>query len=119
MPEKNLLRPPAQEKPGIASQILDYISSNARGQPEGKWLDRQQGQEAIYAEPQNEMLQSASSGTWRAPLMKMMKYLSEEGGITLGDVAKRAGLSRYESDTLKTLFQINRPGLTNIRVRKK
>ena len=92
----------------VTRKIFDYIKSNAMGQPEGKWFSRKQGDEGIYAEPKNEMLESQSSGYWKGPLLKMMKYLSEKGGITLKDVVKEAGLSKYEAETLEELIRINK-----------
>ena len=92
----------------MTKQIFNQIRRNAKGSPEGAWFNRKPGQEAIYAEPRNEILQSASSGTWKAPLMKLMKYLGEEGGTTLKNVAKEAQLSQYEYETLEELIKINR-----------
>ena len=89
-------------------QIFNYIKSNAMGQPKGAWFDRKEGDEGIYAEPENLMLESQVSGYWKGPLGKMMKYLSEEGGITLKSVAKEAGFSRYEVETLEELIRINK-----------
>jgi len=95
----------------ITRQIFNHIKSNALGRPTGAWMNRKPGQEAIYAEPKNEMLESQVSGYWKAPLMKMMKYLGEEGGITLKEVAKKANLSDYEIDTLMQLIKHNKPSL--------
>lgn len=93
----------------ITRKIFEQIKSNALGQPSGKWIDHKSGREepGIYGPPKNEMVDSASSGSWKAPLAKMMKYLGEEGGITLKEVMSEAKLSRYEAETIMDLVKHN------------
>ena len=98
----------------VTREIFKQLKSNALGQPSGAWIGRKSGQEqpGIYAPPENEMVESASSGSWKAPLSKMMKYLSEEGGITLKEVMSEAKLSKYEAETLMDLVKHNKLGMT-------
>ena len=86
--------------------IFSQIRSNIFPKNDYKWGERKQGEEGIYAEPK--ITESASSGAWKGPLAKMMKYLSEDGGITLKQVMSEAKLSQYEAETLIDLIKHNK-----------
>ena len=90
----------------LTQSIFTHIRSNLFPKNDYKWAERKQGEEGIYANP--EITESASSGSWKAPLSKMMKYLSEEGGTTLKQVMSEAKLSQYEAETLIDLVRHNK-----------
>ena len=88
-------------------KAFEYLRSNATGQPQGAWFNRKQGQEAIYAEPKNEMLLGQVSGYWRKPLARFLEVVKKNSELPLKEIAKKAKLDRYEVETLSELFKKN------------
>ena len=67
-------------------------------------------QPSLFAAPNVEMLQGASSGAWRTPFMKFMQVFQQSPSKvdSVGKIIKNTGLSKYEAETLKELMNINR-----------
>ena len=94
---------------GYAQQLLNYIKSNAMGQPEGAWFDRVSGtqQPSLYAEPKNEMLLGQSSGYWKNLLAAFLRYTTKNPKASIGKIAKDTGLDEYQIRTLQELIAEN------------
>ena len=95
---------------GYASQLLNYIKSNALGQPEGAWFDRVSGrkQPSLYAEPKNEMLLGQSSGYWKNLLAAFMRYTAKNPKASISQISKDTGLDEYQIKTLTELLAVNK-----------
>jgi hypothetical protein len=90
------------------TSVLEYLKSNVTGRPKGEWFNRVAGEEGIYAEPKNEMLIGASSGSWRGPLLRVMEFLSKNKNASVHDFVRGAEVSKYEADTIMKLLKENK-----------
>ena len=63
---------------------------------------------SIYAAPAYKpMLLSQVSGFWRQPLAKFMELMAK-GSVSSVDDFVKAGMTKYEAETLKELVKINK-----------